>query len=765
MNFFSLLPPTLGVYPATSIIAGKNATIIPGTAPTNTNSIIAYTHTNFTGIFHVNPLTGVVTVTDAKQAGTYSVSVKAFSGTSSVTSTFTLTVTNPNCSQGIVTGTNNISVGGGPQGVAVGDFNNDGNQDLATANNGASTISIRLGNGAGGFSGTTDLTGVGSSPRYLAIGDFNGDGNQDLVNSAVSSAAHYISLGDGLGGFAPATSVAVASFPTGVTVGDFNNDGKQDLVAGTSGSTVSIRLGDGLGGFTAMPNIVTASSNWTVGVGDFNEDGNQDLAIVSTNAVFIRLGDGAGNFGGTTSIPAGVGCESIEIADFNHDNHQDFAVSNTSSGTVSVRLGDGLGGFSGTTEVTAGTSTTSVVVGDFNGDGNPDLAIARYSSVLLIRYGDGLGNFSGTFSISGGGNATRRLVVGDFNNDGFNDLAAPSESANTVAIRLGGSNEINVTGNAVTITDGDVTPSTADFTDFGIACSGSIVKTFIIQNTGTQSLSITGVTLTGAAAGDFSVTTLPAATVAASGSTSFQVTFTASAAGVRNATLTIANNDCDEASYDFAISGTGTTPVTGSTIVTNVACFGGSNGAIDLTPTGGNPGYTYNWGSVTTQDRTGLIAATYTVIITDANGCTGIVTATVTQPSAISVTASAQTNVACFGGSNGAASINAATGGAGGFTYNWTPGNPAGDGTISVTGLTAGTWTVTTTDANGCTATNAFTVTQPSAISVTASAQTNVACFGGNTGAASINAATGGAGGYTYNWTPGNPAGDGTTSV
>ncbi|CAN5873350.1 hypothetical protein BH11BAC7_BH11BAC7_16470 [soil metagenome] len=766
-NFFSFLPPTLGVYPATSIIAGTNATITPGTAPTNTNSAIAYTNTNFTGIFHVNPLTGVVTVTDAKQAGTYPVTVKAFSGTGSVTSTFTLTVTNPNCSQGIVTGTNNISVGAGPQGVAVGDFNNDGNQDVATANNGNSTISIRLGNGAGGFSGTTDLTGVGSGPRYLAVGDFNGDGNQDLVNSAVSSAAIFISLGDGLGGFSAATSVAVASFPTGVTVGDFNNDGKQDVVVGTSGSTVSIRLGDGSGGFTAMPNIVTASPNWTVGVGDFNEDGKQDLAIVSNSAIFIRLGDGVGNFSGTTTISAGPGCENIAIADFNHDNHQDFAVSNGSSGTVSVRLGDGLGGFSGTIEITAGSSTSCVAVGDFNGDGNPDLAIARITSVLLIRYGDGLGNFSGSFSITAGGNTTRKVVVGDFNNDGFNDLAAPSESAGTVAIRLGGGNEINVTGNAVTIADGDVTPSAADFTNFGTACSGSIVKTFIIQNTGTQSLTTAGVTVSGAAAGDFSVTSLPATTIAASGSTSFQVTFTASAAGVRNATLTIANNDCDEGSYDFAISGTGSTPITGSTVITNLACFGGSNGAINLTPSGGTPGYTFNWlpSGPTTEDRTSLTAGTYSVQITDLNGCTGTVTTTVTQPPAISVTASAQTNVACFGGSNGAVSINAATGGAGGFTYDWTPGNPAGDGTTSVTGLTAGAWTVTTTDANGCTATNAFTVTQPPAISVTASAQTNVACFGGNTGAASINAATGGAGGFTYNWTPGNPTGDGTTSV
>ncbi|HRG88326.1 MAG TPA: hypothetical protein PLW44_04855, partial [Chitinophagales bacterium] len=126
-------------------------------------------------------------------------------------------------------------------------------------------------------------------------------------------------------------------------------------------------------------------------------------------------------------------------------------------------------------------------------------------------------------------------------------------------------------------------------------------------------------------------------------------------------------------------------------------------------------------------------------------------TLTVSNPS---LTALSQTNVSCNGGNNGAAAVNAATGGISPYTYNWTPGNPTGDGTVSVTGLTAGSWTCTTTDNLGCTATRTFTITSPPAISVTPSSQTNVACFGGATGAASINTPTGGAGGYTYNWTP-----------
>ena len=224
------------------------------------------------------------------------------------------------------------------------------------------------------------------------------------------------------------------------------------------------------------------------------------------------------------------------------------------------------------------------------------------------------------------------------------------------------------------------------------------------------------------------------------------------AAGTYSVTITDANG------CTGTISGiTVTQPasaVSGTTVVTNVACFGGSNGAINLTPTGGTGPYTFNWVSgPTTEDRTGLAAGTYSVTITDANGCTGTVNVTVTQPAIISLTPASQTNIACFGGSNGAASVNTASGGAGGYTYDWTPGNPIGDGTTFVTGLTAGTWTCTVTDANGCTASQIFNINEPTAIDITTGSQTNVSCNGGSNGTASVTP-SGGTPGYTYSWAP-----------
>jgi len=122
-----------------------------------------------------------------------------------------------------------------------------------------------------------------------------------------------------------------------------------------------------------------------------------------------------------------------------------------------------------------------------------------------------------------------------------------------------------------------------------------------------------------------------------------------------------------------------------------VACFGGSNGSIDLTPTGGTPDILTNWlpSGPTTQDRTGLTAGTYTVIITDANGCTGTVTATVTQPTAPVSGTTVVTNVSCFGGSNGTIDLTP-TGGSPGYTYNW----GGGITTQDRTGLAAAAYSV-----------------------------------------------------------------------
>ncbi len=179
--------------------------------------------------------------------------------------------------------------------------------------------------------------------------------------------------------------------------------------------------------------------------------------------------------------------------------------------------------------------------------------------------------------------------------------------------------------------------------------------------------------------------------------------------------------------------------------VTNVACAGGNTGAISISVSGGNGGYTFNWGGgITTQNRTSLAAGTYSVTVSDALGCTGVNTSSVTQNSSLTINAVAG-NVSCNGGSNGTITVTPA-GGTTPYTFNW----GSGITTQNRSGLTAGSYTVTVNDNAGCSGTASTTVSQPAAISAS-TAVTNVSCNSGNNGAINLTV-SGGTSPYTFNW-------------
>ncbi|MEJ8803451.1 MBG domain-containing protein [Pontibacter sp. H249] len=169
----------------------------------------------------------------------------------------------------------------------------------------------------------------------------------------------------------------------------------------------------------------------------------------------------------------------------------------------------------------------------------------------------------------------------------------------------------------------------------------------------------------------------------------------------------------DQVNYSGPLPSIDYAPITISTTQTNVSCNGGSNGSATVTASGGTAPYTYSWSPAggTEAEATGLAAGTYTVTVTDIQNRTATAEVTITEPSALSAVAS-KTDATKPGAADGTASVTA-SGGAGGYTYDWVPGAPQGDGTPSITGLTAGTYTVTITDDNGCTKTESVTVGQP----------------------------------------------------
>jgi gliding motility-associated-like protein len=217
-------------------------------------------------------------------------------------------------------------------------------------------------------------------------------------------------------------------------------------------------------------------------------------------------------------------------------------------------------------------------------------------------------------------------------------------------------------------------------------------------------------------------------------------------AGTYTCTLTDGNG-CP-ASQVFTLTAPTALAVTPSQ--TNAACKSGATGTATAVVSGGTGAgtYTYNWtpSGGTAATASGLSAGTYTCSITDQNGCPVSQTFTITEPTALVVTPT-KTNVLCNGASTGSATA-AMSGGTGAYTYSWTP--SGGTGSVA-SNLAAGTYTCTIQDANACTTTSIYTITQPADLVVNTSTAA-AACSSANGSAWAI--VTGGTGPYSYSWSP-----------
>ncbi|MEO0778154.1 MAG: hypothetical protein AAF146_16420, partial [Bacteroidota bacterium] len=188
-----------------------------------------------------------------------------------------------------------------------------------------------------------------------------------------------------------------------------------------------------------------------------------------------------------------------------------------------------------------------------------------------------------------------------------------------------------------------------------------------------------------------------------------------------------------------------------STTHIDVTCNGGSDGSISLTASGGTPPFTFQWdnGAGAVQNPGGLTANTYNVVVTDANGCTIVASATITEPPLIEVSTVGTIDATC-GLANGSIDVDV-IGGTGGYQYVWT--NSSGT-TVSnsedPTGLSAGTYLATVTDASGCTMTFTESVTTPNMLLVSTTADPT-SCFGGDDGIVQV-MVTGGIPPFDYTW-------------
>src|SRR3989304_2960136 len=188
-----------------------------------------------------------------------------------------------------------------------------------------------------------------------------------------------------------------------------------------------------------------------------------------------------------------------------------------------------------------------------------------------------------------------------------------------------------------------------------------------------------------------------------------------------------------------------------TTSYTPDGCPSDNSGTITVNVAGGTTPFTYSWSTSpvqTTATATGLPVGSYTVIVTDAHGAIGTAVGNIYSPKTVSTVT--VTNVTCFGGNNGAATMTSA-GGTSPYSYSW---NPSGQTTATATGLSAGTYSVTSTDALGCSNVGMVTLTSPTMIIISATTVPS-GCAGGN--GSSTATASGGTGPYTYAWSTSPP--------
>lgn len=328
--------------------------------------------------------------------------------------------------------------------VAVADLDGDGDQDFVVTSLATGSFTVRLGDGFGGFTvAPGSPVSVGHPLIGVAAGDLDGDGLDDLVvaNHVGTGLGHghafvYRNVGGGAFALHSTLSFPNQAGPHSVTLGDLDGDGDLDLLAPSSGpqSGLYVSLGTSTGLFTTPLQNQTAGDSRYVALAHFDQDGVLDAAVTNHNpkSVSILLGLGGGAFGAANQISVGAEPQYIDRADFNLDGLSDLAVATGGSGTmtsfVTVLFGQGNGAFAPPKQLPAGSGPSVLVTEDVNVDGVPDIVTGDWvSGTITVIASDGAGGFAPPCSYPAAANSGG-LGLGDFDVDGDPEVVSSHPS-------------------------------------------------------------------------------------------------------------------------------------------------------------------------------------------------------------------------------------------------------------------------------------------------------------------------------------------------
>lgn len=541
--------PDPGKYPDTvKTICGQYTTIQPYQKPKHADGLIATSHKTFFGTISVDPVSGTLVIQNAYREGVYQITLTATNKQTrnNGKTMFTLIVERQMCKSHRF-GVENVKAGATTTEVRLGDFNEDGIQDLALLQKDMG-ISIHTGDGKGGFSALASCK-VQSDPVSLEVSDVNGDGHLDLAVCNKGSNSFSVCFGDGRGYFGKVKHYRTGFEPIQLHCMDANSDGRKDFVIiNQKSKSASIFLGDTLYEWALSGTILMDLPPNNVRVGFFDKDSIPDLAVINVvTSTIVELniykGNGLGGFSFLKKVSPFEFIIGLSQANLNADNLEDLLCvtkANTPFSSLFLLRQDRNFNASNTRGMGVTPVNNANNLYYFNLNGSKDL-LAIVPNFNQISFVTPFRPNNDSINPIKYGEIPVQLDIGDLNKDGILDMVCTFENSDRISVILGEPDlEVQLQDTQVKFGSTTELKLPADFADMD-----TLGFTLGIRCVGTRVVQIDSIVPYGQNAGDFKVLKFTSQLLETRDSLFFRLLYTQNPGPAQRKTLLkIAFKDC-----------------------------------------------------------------------------------------------------------------------------------------------------------------------------------------------------------------------------